>query len=134
MFKKNVRFVIYYIEFDLLTNRPVKESDLEKGFYKYKIVVDTDTLRKRIKKIEELNEVKHIQLGKPNEVNVRVYCEFITNDSKVFSFSLEGSGEYMLVNGNKVKTSKLFYTFILDFLPKKEAETYRKVIQQIKFE
>lgn len=126
---KNIKLEIYYLSFDILTNTRVKEKDLIDGFYSYKITVNTEVLSHNIDKLRLLSESKLTVLDNQTLCNIRAYCEFSTGQEKILAYSLEGSGEYMLVNGIKVKSVKAYYDYILNFLPNNEVERYRRIIE-----
>ncbi|NLW47913.1 MAG: hypothetical protein GXY86_11330 [Firmicutes bacterium] len=127
--RDRLKLEIYYLSFDILTNSPLKEKDLINGLYSYKAVVNTRILSHNIEKLRQLSEAKLLKLDNQTSVDIRAYIEFSTDSKKILTYSLEGSGEYMLVNGIKVKSVKFYYDFILNFLPNCEVERYNRILE-----
>lgn len=114
---KNLELNIYYLSFSTLTGRPINEKDLINSYHTYKITVKADALHKYI---QLLNEIDNVKLKKPEKlslIDLRLFCQFTSDEGNIYSFGLQGPSGYMLVNGEIYNYDRVFYDFVINFLP-----------------
>jgi hypothetical protein len=128
---ERMKLTIYYSPIDResigpLTNEIIKHS------YEYKITINSDKLRDYL---DELQKVENIVFQKPvtDYINIRVCCDFHKNDKTVFSFSLSDDENVLVNNFLIVKNNRIFYDFIIPFLPQVVADEYKEALKKIKF-
>ena len=128
-----LKLVIYYYPLDYLIRKPLTENDLINDFYHYKIDVNTKVLKQYI---DKLKKIETLNLQEPDiitPVDVRIYGEFLTGIGRVYSFSLGGNIDNMLVNGRLYKNDIFFYEFVKEFIPAGEIDKYKNALEKITF-
>ena len=129
---ERMKLTIYYFPIGANTNAPLTNELIKKGC-EYKITISSYILRDYL---NELQEIQKVAFQKPVDydyINIRVCCDFHRNDKTVFSFSLS-EDKYMLVNNFLiVKNNRIFYDFIIPFLPQMVADEYKEDLKKIEF-
>jgi len=90
-------------------------------------------MKMKAEKIFNTSIVNQVKLNDElkKELDVRVCCQFLKNDSTIFSFGLTTSTEKMIVNDKLVKGEESFYRFVSHFLPYYESIEYQRNLNQM---
>lgn len=116
---------IYYMNPYILTDIPMNINSL-KEVCTHKIIIDGSSFKDHLTSLK----TDYIYLNKTiinSYLNCRVYYVFESKTKgKLLDVAMWTSGGNMLVNGQEVKSSDIFYNIIMPFLPEEAARDLQK--------
>ena len=115
--EENVTLDIYYLDYNTMTIIPLKPDLLKSNYCNYVIHVKNRILKKHIGEIEKICKLKDNKAYIQNELDLRIHCEFIKKSKIIFTISLGGFDENVLVNGVQMQNDMIYFNFISKFLP-----------------
>lgn len=113
--KRKLTLNIYYIPYHILTDKPITKENIIKNYY-YKITLNPSALYSYQNDLKQIGECIFEKIEIPPKIDLRVYVEIKIKDEIMFTFGM-GFSEYMLINGEVVKTDMKPFSGVFRFLP-----------------
>ena len=111
----NMSVAMYYIPPGTLTIFPLSIDDLKLQYW-YKINISNTVLKQNIDDIKIFDKFKYEYIDQTSKANIRLHCEFITKNKKIFSFSIGNTKLY--INNKETKEKEEIVDHISKFVKK----------------